>query len=197
MWKRPFWDVIFVIFSPQRKFLDKFFSTQKCVITTKLILRQNWCFQENIINFACMATFSTSHTYQMFRISDFSTSVMGRHLKFFISLQSSYTESWKFSTWQFFLHMYNLWYLWQISGLDLWQNYLFWNTIVQKDIFIREVNMFGKAGITNLHSPTKRVMKSLHPPTKGALWVGIFTVTNHGKFNQKSWKQHQFVPLAL
>ena len=34
------------------------------------------------INFAYMATFSTSHTCHMWRISDFSTSVMWRHLKF-------------------------------------------------------------------------------------------------------------------
>ena len=39
-------------------------------------------FQENSINFAYMATFSTSHTCHMWRISDFSTSVMQRHLKF-------------------------------------------------------------------------------------------------------------------
>ena len=113
-------------FSTHTKFLDKFFSTQKCVnynktdFATKCVnFDKTDFFQENIINFACMATFFTSHTYQMFRISDFSTSVMGRHLKFFISLQSSYTESWKFSTWQFFLHIYNLWYLWQISGLPI------------------------------------------------------------------------------
>ena len=28
-------------------------------------------------------------------------------------------ESWKFSTWQFFLHIYNMWYMWQIWGLHL------------------------------------------------------------------------------
>ena len=42
----------------------------------------NFSPHENCINFAYMATFSTSHTCQMWRISDFSTSVMGRHLKF-------------------------------------------------------------------------------------------------------------------
>ena len=76
-----------------------------------------------------MATFSTSHTCQMWRIWNFSTSVLWRHLKFLhmcknfrslyicygekleisprvekcsISPQLSYMESWKFSTWQFF-----------------------------------------------------------------------------------------------
>ena len=34
------------------------------------------------INFAYMATFSTSHTCYMWRISDFSESVMWRHMKF-------------------------------------------------------------------------------------------------------------------
>ena len=40
---------------------------------------------------------------------------------------------------------------------------------LKSDIFIREpkVNVFGRAGITNLHSPTKRVVK--RHPTKGAL----------------------------
>ena len=42
----------------------------------------NFSPHENCINFAYMATFSTSHTCHMWRISDFSTSVMWRHLKF-------------------------------------------------------------------------------------------------------------------
>ena len=82
-------DLIFVIiFSPHRKVLNKFFSTQKCVnydktdFATKFVFDKTDFFQENSINFAYMATFSTSHTCQMWRISDFSTSVMGRHLKF-------------------------------------------------------------------------------------------------------------------
>ena len=38
--------------------------------------------KKNCTNFAYIATFSTSHTCHMWRISDFSTSVMWRHLKF-------------------------------------------------------------------------------------------------------------------
>ena len=70
-------DLIFVIFSPHRKFLDKFFSTQKCVnydktdFATKFVFDKTDFFQENSINFAYMATFSTSHIFQMWRISDF------------------------------------------------------------------------------------------------------------------------------
>ena len=64
-------DLIFVIFSPQMYFWAQFFSTWK---------RIN--FGKKCINFAYMATFSTSHTCHMWRISDFSTSVMWRHLKF-------------------------------------------------------------------------------------------------------------------
>ena len=42
----------------------------------------NFSPHENCTNFAYMATFSASHTCHMWRISDFSTSVMWRHLKF-------------------------------------------------------------------------------------------------------------------
>ena len=37
--------------------------------------------------------------------------------KFSIPPQLSYMVSWNFSTWQFFVHEYNSWYSWQISGL--------------------------------------------------------------------------------
>ena len=58
--------------------------------------------------------------FRFFHICHGKTSEISPHVEnFFISLQSSYMESWKFSTWKFFLHRYNLWYLWQISGLDL------------------------------------------------------------------------------
>ena len=41
----------------------------------------------------------------MWKISDFSTSVIWRHVeKFSISPQFSYMESWNFSTWQYFLN---------------------------------------------------------------------------------------------
>ena len=64
---------------------------------------------------------------------------------------------------------------------EIWQNYFISKTIVEEEKLWEngEVNMLGRAGITNLHSPTKRVMK--RHPTKGALWVGIFTVTKHEK----------------
>ena len=64
-------NLIFVIFSPKMYFWAQFFSTWKRVNCGK-----------KCINFAYMATFSTSHTCHMWRISDFSTSVMWRHLKF-------------------------------------------------------------------------------------------------------------------
>ena len=38
-------------------------------------------------------------------------------VQFSTSPQLSYMESWKFSTWQFFLHEFYSWYSWQISGL--------------------------------------------------------------------------------
>ena len=85
---------------------------------------QNWFFQENRINFAYMATFSTSNTCQMWRISDFSTYVMGRHLKFlhmwrnFRNLLICYVEKLEISPHDiFFLHESNSWYSWQIWGL--------------------------------------------------------------------------------
>ena len=42
----------------------------------------NFSPHENCINFAYRATFSTSHTCHMWKISDFSTSVIRRHLRF-------------------------------------------------------------------------------------------------------------------
>ena len=127
----PYADLIFVIFSPHRIFLDKVFSTQKYVnydktdFATKFVnFEKNWFFQENSINFAYMATFSTSNTCQMWRISDFSTYVMGRHLKFlhmwrnFRNLHICYVEKLEISPHDiFFLHEYNSWYSWQIWGL--------------------------------------------------------------------------------
>ena len=64
-------DLISVIFSPQMYFWAQFFPTLKHVICGK-----------KCVNFAYMATFSTSHTCHKWRISDFSTSVTWRHLKF-------------------------------------------------------------------------------------------------------------------
>ena len=47
--------------------------------------------------------------------------------KFSISPQLSYMESWNFSTWQFFLHEYNSWYLWQIWALSqCYSNFKAW-----------------------------------------------------------------------
>ena len=67
-----------------------------------------------------MATFSTSNTCQMWRISDFSTYVMGKHLKFihmwrnFRNLHICYVEKLEISPHDiFFLHEYNSWYSWQ------------------------------------------------------------------------------------
>ena len=58
--------------------------------------------------------------FRFFHICHGKTSEISPHVEnFFISLQSSYMESWKFSTWKFFLHIYNRWYRWQIWGLSL------------------------------------------------------------------------------
>ena len=77
-----------------------------------------------------MATFSTSYTCQMWRISDSSTSAMWRHLKFlqmwrnFRNLHIYYMEKSEISPHdRFFLHKYNLWYLWQIWGLHQWRSF--------------------------------------------------------------------------
>ena len=51
----------------------------------------------------------------MWRISDFSTYVMWRHLKFPHNCHTWKAES--ISTWQFFPPEYNLWYSWQIWAL--------------------------------------------------------------------------------
>ena len=101
--------------------------------------------------------FFTSHTYQMFTISDFCTPVIGRHLNFFISLQLSYTESWKFSTGQFFLYMYNFWYLWQISGLVwmlIWADVVVWYSTpnVQKT---ESLNFWKQIWTTNVRNPER------------------------------------------
>ena len=65
---------------PEFNYLDRpvnchFFSTN-------VLLGSIFSPHENCINFAYMATFSTSHTCHTWRISDFSTSVMWRQLKF-------------------------------------------------------------------------------------------------------------------
>ena len=81
-------DLIFVIFSPLRKFLDIFFSTQKWLncdktdFATKCVNCGKTDFTTNSINFPYAATFSTLNTCQMWRNSDFSTFVMWRNLKF-------------------------------------------------------------------------------------------------------------------
>ena len=46
-----------------------------------------------------MATFSTSHTCHMWRISDFSTSVMWRHLKF-LHMWRNFQFPYNFDTWK-------------------------------------------------------------------------------------------------
>ena len=76
-------------FSPHRKFLDKFFSTQKCVnynktdFATKCVNFDKTDFSRKQHKFCIyMVTISTLHTCQMWRISVLSTSVMRRHLKF-------------------------------------------------------------------------------------------------------------------
>ena len=83
---------LFISSSPS----DKRGHGRKCFYQENIISLQTWylsfflheCFgfnfspHENCINFAYMAKFSTSHTCHMWRISDFSTSVKWRHLKF-------------------------------------------------------------------------------------------------------------------
>ena len=60
---------------------------------------------ENYINFAYMATFSKSHTCHNWRISDFSTSVMWRHLKF-LHMWRNFKFPHNCHTWKAkFLHM--------------------------------------------------------------------------------------------
>ena len=77
-----------------------------------------WCY------FLCLLQLCITHmpdveNFRFFHICHGKASEISPHVeKILISLQSSYTESWKFSTWQFFLHIYNLWYLWQIWGLN-------------------------------------------------------------------------------
>ena len=59
--------------------------------------------------------------FRYFRIYHVETSEISPLVeKFSISPQFSYMESWNFFTWQFFLHEYNSWYSWQISGLSVW-----------------------------------------------------------------------------
>ena len=102
-------------------------------------------FRQNSITCTYVKIFSTSYTCQMWRnirflhighvekfqitqhvetFLDFSTSVMWRSLKllhmwrnfWFVHICHVY-KSEIFSTWQIFLHISNLWYLWQISGM--------------------------------------------------------------------------------
>ena len=57
--------------------------------------------------------------FRFLHICHVDTSEISPHVeKFSISSQLSYMESWNVSTWQFFLHEYNSWYPWQISGLS-------------------------------------------------------------------------------
>ena len=98
-----------------------------------------------------MLRHSPHHTHaRCGETSDFSTSIMWRNLKllnmwrnvrflhichvekyettphvkkFQISPHLSCIQIWSFSTWQIFLHISHLWYLWQISGMEknIWQ----------------------------------------------------------------------------
>ena len=54
---------------------------------------------KNCINFASMATFSTSDTCHMWRISDFSTSVMWRHRKF-LHMWRNFQFPYNYNTWK-------------------------------------------------------------------------------------------------
>ena len=73
-----------------------------------------------------LKTFSTSYTCQLWRnfkflrichVEKFEITQHGE--KFQISPHLSCIQIWNFSTWQIFLHISNLWYLWQISGMSI------------------------------------------------------------------------------
>ena len=107
--------------SRQKRFCDK-----TAYITTKPI------FKQNSVTCTYVKTFSTSYTCQMWRnfkflhichVEKFEITQHGE--KFQISPHLSCIQIWNFSTWQIFLHISNLWYLWQISGMAKYHTWYF------------------------------------------------------------------------
>ena len=127
---------------------------------------RNWFFQKIILKFACMATFFyITHVPDVYNFR-FLHTCHRKTFEFFISLQLSYTESWKFSTGQFFLYMYNFWYLWQISGLVwmlIWADVVVWYSTpnVQKT---ESLNFWKQIWTTNVRNPERPKPRTSETP---------------------------------